>query len=344
MQIHHSSASTEHDPPTFFRRGKLIPHLESAERYRVLKSAVAAAGFRLSEAADHGLEPLSAVHAPGYLEFLATGWNRRAEIDSAAEEILGTQFARTQMHRQPTGLVGLLGYYTSDTSTPLRAGTWRAVLHTAHAAVEAADTARAQGVAYALCRPPGHHAFKDCAGGFCYLNNTAVATQRLRETAGARVAVIDIDVHHGNGTQGIFYERADVLTVSVHADPSNYFPFFAGYADETGAGAGRGFNLNLPLAHGSGDREFLRGLDEALARVTAFAPGALVVALGLDAAEGDPLGVFKVTTDGFSRAAHAIASLGLPTALVQEGGYLTPTLPLNLVAFLRQYDKTRGEE
>lgn len=341
MQIHHSPASTAHEPREYYRRGRLIPHPESVDRYLILKNAVVATGFPLREAPDLGLEPLSAVHTPGYLKFLAEGWNRRGEIDATAEEILATDFARMQMHREPSGLAGQLGYYTADTSTPLRAGTWKAVLGTAHAAVAAAGAALAQGSAYALCRPPGHHAFADCASGFCYVNNAAAAAQSLRASAGERVAVVDIDVHHGNGTQSIFYQRADVLTVSIHADTSNYFPFYSGYADETGAGAGRGFNLNLPLAHGSGDREFLSALDQALARVTAFAPAALVVALGLDAAESDPLGVFKVTTDGFARAAHALASLGLPTAIVQEGGYLTPTLPVNLVAFLRQFDKTR---
>lgn len=337
MHVYHSAASIEHDPTSFFRRGKTIAHPESAERYLVLRRSVAEAGFDLRESADHGLEPLLAVHAPDYVSFLSEGWSRRAEIDASADELLTTQFARAQMHRRPDGLLGLLGYYMADTSTALRAGTWNAVYGTAQAAVSAADAALAQGHAYALCRPPGHHAFADCAGGFCYINNTAIAAQRLRASCGKRVAVLDIDVHHGNGTQGIFYERADVLTVSIHADPSNYFPFYAGYADEVGNGAGYGLNLNLPLAHGSGDRIFLEALDTALARIAEFAPAALVVALGLDASEHDPLGVLKVTLDGYAAAGRAIARAGLPTAMIQEGGYLCPALPLNLIAFLRQF-------
>ena len=205
------------------------------------------------------------------------------------------------MHRRPNSLLGLLGYHTADTSTPLRAGTWSAVYGSAQCAVSAADSAAKHGYAYALCRPPGHHAFADSAGGFCYVNNTAVAAQRLRSALQGRIAVIDVDVHHGNGTQGIFYQRADVLTISIHADPTNYFPFYCGYADETGEGEGRGFNLNLPQVHGAGDADFQAALEQALARVVTFAPAGLVVALGLDASEHDPLGVLKVTTTGVRR-------------------------------------------
>jgi acetoin utilization deacetylase AcuC-like enzyme len=342
MRIFHSPRSLDHAPPTFFRRGKTISHPEGPARYLLLHTALGDAGFSVNEAQDHGLEPLLAVHSPDYLAFLAEGWNRRAEIDASAEELLTTQFARTQMHRRPQGLLGLLGYYTADTSTPLRAGTWSAIYGTAQAAVSAADAAVAEGRAYALCRPPGHHAFADCAGGFCYINNTAVAAQRMRSVLGGRVAILDIDVHHGNGTQGIFYERADVLTISIHADTSSYFPFYAGYADETGSAAGKGFNHNIPLPHGSGDDVFLAAVATGLERIAELAPAGLVIALGLDASEHDPLGVLKVTRDGFGRAAQtindAVAKSKVPITLVQEGGYVCPELPLNLVAFLRQLE------
>ncbi len=160
--------------------------------------------------------------------------------------------------------------------------------------------------AYALCRPPGHHAFADVAGGFCFINNSAVAAQRLRKNA-ARVAILDVDLHHGNGTQGIFYARPDVLTVSIHADPVRFYPFFWGYADERGEGAGLGYNYNLPLERKSGDAVFLEALEAACKRIEAFAPEALVVALGLDAFEGDPFGGLSVSTPGFARIAEAIA-------------------------------------
>jgi acetoin utilization deacetylase AcuC-like enzyme len=337
MRVFYSPSAVEHDPTTYFRRGKTIQHPESAERFLVLRDALADAGFELTEAGNAGLEPLAAVHTREYLDFIEHAWERRAEADTAAEELLTTHFARPQMHRRPEGLLGLLGYHTADTSTPIRGGTWRAVYGSAQAAISAADAAVAAGCAYALCRPPGHHAFADTAGGFCYVNNTAVAAQRLRSTLNASVAVLDIDVHHGNGTQGIFYERADVLTVSIHADPSNYFPFYSGYVDETGRGAGEGFNHNLPLPQGSGDGVFLEAVGNALAHVERFAPSGLVIALGLDASEHDPIGALKITTQGFEHAAEAIAALRLPTAIVQEGGYLCSALPVNLVTFLRQF-------
>lgn len=187
--------------------------------------------------------------------------------------------------------------------------------------------------AYALCRPPGHHAFADVAGGFCFVNNSAVAAQRFLSNA-ARVVILDVDLHHGNGTQGIFYQRADVLTVSIHADPVRFYPFFWGHADERGEGAGLGYNFNLPLERKSGDGEFLAALDVAFRRIRAYAPDALVVALGLDAFEGDPFGGLSVSTPGFARIGEAISSLGIPTAIVQEGGYLCDALSDNLTAFL----------
>jgi acetoin utilization deacetylase AcuC-like enzyme len=192
--------------------------------------------------------------------------------------------------------------------------------------------------AYALCRPPGHHAFADVAGGFCFINNSAVAAQTLRRQA-ARVAILDVDLHHGNGTQGIFYARPDVLTVSIHADPVRFYPFFWGHADERGEGAGLGYNLNLPLERKSGDEEFLAALEPAFRRIRAFAPEALVIALGLDAFKGDPFGGLSVTTPGFHRIAEAIGRLGLPMVVVQEGGYLCDALSDNLTAFLTGLNK-----
>jgi len=221
-------------------------------------------------------------------------------------------------------------------------GTWEAALASAETATTAAGLVLAgAGETYALCRPPGHHAYADMAGGFCFLNNTAIAAQHLRRQH-ARVAVLDVDVHHGNGTQGIFFECDDVLTVSIHADPSLYYPYFWGHAHETGAGKGHGYNLNLPLPLGSPDRPWLDAGDKALARIREFAPTALVVALGLDASESDPLQGLKVTGAGFYAMAENIARLGLPTVLAQEGGYLSHDLGRNLAQFLAGFEKGRG--
>jgi acetoin utilization deacetylase AcuC-like enzyme len=341
LLVFHACASALHNPSTFFRRGKLIAAPESAQRYLVLRRALEDANRPLSEAPDQGIAPIAAVHETGYLRFLREAWTRRAELDPDAVELLTTQFARMQMHRRSEGLVNQLGYYTADTSTPIRGETWPAIYGASQAAVAAADAALEHGCAYALSRPPGHHAFSDCAGGFCYLNNTAIAAQRLAERAGGRVAVLDIDVHHGNGTQGIFYRRADVLTISIHAETSNYFPLFAGYADETGEDDGESFNLNLPLPWRSGDNEVFAALDAALTRIRAYNPVAMVIALGLDAAGEDPLGVFNVTTDGFAEIASRIAALRLNTVLVQEGGYVCPALARNLIAFLDGFEAAR---
>jgi acetoin utilization deacetylase AcuC-like enzyme len=226
----------------------------------------------------------------------------------------------------------------ADTACPLTAASWPAIQASANTAVHAAELVmRGERAAYALCRPPGHHAYADMAGGFCYLNNTAIAAQHLRRQA-ARVAVVDVDLHHGNGTQGIFYARADVLTVSVHAETTNFYPFFWGYADEHGEGPGAGFNLNLPLALGSGDAAFLAALDAGLERVRAFKPEALVVALGLDAYEGDPLAGLAVSTDGFREIARRLSGLNLPTVLAQEGGYPSDDLGRNLASFLDGFE------
>ncbi len=195
--------------------------------------------------------------------------------------------------------------------------------------------------AYALCRPPGHHAFADLAGGFCFMNNTAIAAERCVR-AGRRVAILDVDLHHGNGTQGIFYARGDVLCVSIHADPARYYPFFWGHAHERGEGAGLGANLNLPIPRGTGDDGFLEALGPGLARIRSFAADLLVVALGLDAYEGDPFGGLAVTTPGFARIAEAAAGLGLPTIIVQEGGYLCPELGDNLERFLGAFAAAHG--
>lgn len=339
MLAFHSPLSLRHAPDDYFRRGTMIDHPEQAERYRILHDAVTAAGHRLAEAKPQPLDAVLAVHDRDYVDFLATAWARRDEVPGTSKSILPSHFARPQMSVKPESLLGLVGYYMADTSTPIQGGTWEAVKASADVAIEAANAvAVGAPCAYALCRPPGHHAYADSAGGFCFLNNSAIAAQTLLATYRDRVAILDIDVHHGNGTQGIFYRRSDVVTVSIHADPSNYFPFYTGYADEPGEDGGVGFNLNLPLAHGSGDGVYHQAIHDGLAAIKAHSPQALVIALGLDASEHDPIGALKVTTKGFEEAGRIIAQAGLPTVIVQEGGYLCEALPHNLVAFLKGFE------
>ena len=227
-----------------------------------------------------------------------------------------------------------MGWYLGDLSVPMGPHTWTSVLRSAETAAAAADAVLAgERAAYALCRPSGHHARADRATGFCYLNNTALAAQRLRGRF-ARVAIVDVDAHHGDGTQQIFYGRADILTMSVHADPSDYYPFFTGYPSETGHGAGEGFNLNLPLPHGSGGGAMATALDAAAERVRAFGAEALVVALGYDAHRDDPIGVLTLDAQDFGEVGRRLRALGLPTLVVQEGGYAIEAIGGCLDAFL----------
>jgi acetoin utilization deacetylase AcuC-like enzyme len=320
-------------------RGKLIDSFERPERVDTFLAALNEGGHRVERPGAVALEVLGRVHTAEYLDFLRNAHAEWLKLPGASAEVTPNTHPGRHMARRPKHIVGLAGYHMADAACPIGAGTWEAILASAASAVAAAEAVRGgESAAYALCRPPGHHAFADMAGGFCYVNNAALAAEALRRRYD-RVAVLDIDVHHGNGTQGIFWRRADVFFVSLHADPANFYPFFAGHADETGEGPGAGFNLNLPLAHGGGDDVYLAALDRALQRIRAYSPGALVISLGLDASEADPLGALKVTTAGFGRTAVAVASLGLPTALIQEGGYPSPVLGPNLQAYLGSFER-----
>ncbi len=326
-----------HDPKMFLSSGAPQPNPEQPARADRLLEGARAAGLAIERPRDHGLGSIAAVHTPEYLDFLQHIYQRWRRIEGASEEVIPNIHPLARDGAYPASAVGQAGYHVADTSAPISAETWESAYWSAMSAVEAATTvAGGAPAAYALCRPPGHHAFADVAGGFCFVNNTAVAAQVLRGSA-ARVAILDVDLHHGNGTQGIFYSRSDVLTVSIHADPVRFYPFFWGHADERGEGPGLGYNYNLPLPRKSGDAQFLDALYTALRRIRAFAPDALVIALGLDAHESDPFGGLSVTTPGFARIAEAIAMLHLPTVIVQEGGYLSEELSTNLTSFLTGY-------
>ncbi|MGX9143798.1 histone deacetylase family protein [Mesorhizobium sp. 128a] len=342
MKAFFAEEQKRHDPKAFLSSGAPQPNPEQPERTERLLAGAKSAGLTIERPRDHGLGPVAAVHTPEYLAFLEHIFARWRRIEGASAEVIPNIHPLARGGAYPASAVGQAGYHMADTACPISAETWQSALWSAWSAVEAAETVRAGApAAYALCRPPGHHAFADVAGGFCFINNSAVAAQVLRKQA-ARVAILDVDLHHGNGTQGIFYGRSDVLTVSLHADPVRFYPFFWGHADERGEGPGLGYNLNLPLPRKSADAAFLEALQAAVQRIQAFAPEALVVALGLDAFEGDPFGGLSVTTPGFSRIGEAIARLGLPTVIVQEGGYLCDALADNLTAFLTGFgDKQR---
>jgi len=330
-----------HDPQFFLVRGVVRRTTEQPERADRLLAGLAAGKHQLVTPTVFGQGPRMRVHSAEYLGFLAEAWDAWSALGDAGPEMIANVHPVRHGATYPTHIVGRLGWHTADTGCPIGPGTWAAVCAATDVATTAAQMVLdGEDAVYALCRPPGHHAFRDVAGGFCFLNNSAVAAAHLR-LRHERVAILDVDVHHGNGTQGIFYERGDVLTVSIHADPASYYPYVWGYAHERGKGAGLGANLNIPLPLGTGDDGYLAAFEIAARTVHAFAPGALVVALGLDASEHDPLKGLAVTTDGFRRIGAALARLGLPTVLVQEGGYLSDILGTNLTATLAGFEAAR---
>lgn len=334
MKAFFAGEQARHNPKMFLSSGAPQPNPETPERIGRLLAGARAAGCEIVAPGNRGLSPISAIHTPEYIEFLQNIFTRWQRIEGASEEVVPNIHPLSRSGSYPASAVGQAGYHMADTSCPISADTWHSACWSAWSAVDAADDVLAGASAsYALCRPPGHHAFADVAGGFCFLNNSAIAAERLRASA-KRVAILDVDLHHGNGTQGVFWQRDDVLTVSIHADPVRFYPFFWGHADERGEGRGLGYNLNLPLPRKSGDAAFLEAIAAAKRRIAAHAPDVLVIALGLDAFEGDPFGGLSVSTPGFTRIAEAIAGLGLPSVIVQEGGYLCDALSDNLTAFL----------
>ncbi|MDT8325822.1 MAG: histone deacetylase family protein [Roseovarius sp.] len=327
-----------HDPKHFMANGKVLPSPEQPERIARLRHGAEAAGCDFIAPKDAGLGPIAALHSPEYVTFLQNIHTRWQRIEGAGEEVIPNIHPANRSDNYPKSAVGQAGFHQADTACPIGKGTWEAAYWSAQSAVTGADLlAEGARAGYALCRPPGHHAYGDLAGGFCFLNNAGIAAERLR-ARGLRAAILDVDVHHGNGTQGIFYDRDDVLTVSIHADPARFYPFFWGHATERGAGRGIGYNLNLPLARGTGDDAYLKVLDTALERVAAFGADVVVVALGLDAYAGDPFKGLAITTPGFGRIGAAIAGLGVPTLFVQEGGYLCDELGENLTAALTGFE------
>ncbi|CUH65854.1 Acetylpolyamine aminohydrolase [Thalassovita gelatinovora] len=333
------AASTElHDPVFRLSAGVVAQNAEQAERAHLLLAGLAKLGFATEEpAADVPRDILEKVHTQRFLQFMETAWDEWQTLPNAGKEVVPNVHALNKVKTYPSHILGKAGWHLGDTSAPIGEHSWEAALAGAATAYAAAQAVlQGADAAYGLCRPPGHHSSADVAAGHCIVNNTATAVETLR-TKNRKVAVLDIDVHHGNGTQDIFYERGDVLTISIHATPEDYYPFFVGYANEAGAGAGEGFNVNMPLARSTSDDGWCDTIATALDRIAEFAPDALVVALGLDAHENDPLKGLQVTFDGFTRAGSMIAGAGLPTVLIQEGGYLSPDLSTSLTAFLSGY-------
>ncbi len=296
---------------------------------RILQQVRAMPGVEIVEVREHGEEAITAVHDPDFVRYLRDVSHKLVE----GQAVYPYVFPIRHRARKPVDDEVQSGYYCIDTFTPLTHNAYIAARAAVNCALTGAELVRdGEQVAYVICRPPGHHAESAVYGGFCYFNNAAIAANVL--SVQGRVAVLDIDFHHGNGTQEIFYARSDVLTISIHGDPSYAYPYFAGFADEWGEEEGEGFNHNYPLGENVTDDEYLAALGNALARIADFGPRYLVVSLGLDIAKGDPTGAWIITTEGFERIGGAIAALGLPILVVQEGGYDTRVIGRNARSFL----------
>ncbi|MCC6299175.1 MAG: histone deacetylase family protein [Anaerolineales bacterium] len=339
MKIFYSEAHRKHNPPfEVFDGGLRTPYLENPDRMdRILMALRATDWAEIREPADFGLDPIRAVHDKDYLDFLASCWTEWLDTKPQdASVLLPATFALRHHPKKPKSLLGRAGYYIMDLSACIVAGTYEAALASANCALSAAESVvNGLSPAFALCRPPGHHAGKDYAGGYCFINNAAVAAHWL--SSHGNVAALDIDYHCGNGTQDIFYSRDNVKTISIHADPDFEYPSYFGHASERGKGRGFGFHHNFPLSKGTDDEAYLATLDRALELIREFRPSHLVVSAGMDIYADDPLGTIKVSTEGIREIGKRIAALNLPTVIVMEGGYNNEALGRNITTFLGEF-------
>jgi acetoin utilization deacetylase AcuC-like enzyme len=321
----------DHAPAKELHNGGFVPFAETKARPESILGALGATELP----ADHGEAALLGVHSRSYLDFLK---GAHAEWLAAGRTGDAHGYVWPAVRRRPLALRRIdakLGQYSYDASTPVAAGTWNSAYWAAQTALSAMDAVLAgDAAAFALCRPPGHHCGADYMGGYCYLNNAAIAAQAAIAAGRKKVAILDIDYHHGNGTQDIFYARGDVFFASVHADPDMDYPFYWGRADETGEGEGLGATLNLPLTRGAAFPEYEKALDRALDAIAAFAPDLLVVSYGADTFVRDPISFFSLETRDYPILARRIASAGYPTLVVMEGGYAVDALGANVAAFL----------
>ena len=330
MRAFFDARQRAHAPEVELHNGAFVPFAESPARADAILAALGGA----EPAVDHGEAPLRAVHSEDYLAFL---WAAHKDWKAAGREGDAIGYAWPVVRRRQHALDRIdarFGQFSFDASSPIAAGTWDGAYWSAQSALTALDAVLGgERAAFALCRPPGHHCGADYLGGYCYLNSAAIAAEAA-VAAGQRVAILDVDYHHGNGTQDIFYARGDVLFVSIHADPRTDYPFFWGHADETGEAEGAGATLNLPLPRGTDLAAYLPALDRGLAKIADFAPDLLVISYGADTYIGDPISQFRLETADYTILGKRISELGLPSVIVMEGGYALDALGGNVAAFL----------
>ncbi len=341
MKTIHSDDHRLHHARAELIDGRFDAPVERPERVEIVLRRVREVGLGPVVAPDpFDRAAVERVHAPDYLAFLESAWDEWvAEHGDASDALPLVWPVRTFRPICPRHIDGRLSFHSMDAGTPITAGTWQAITASASVALTGARfLAEEGGPVFSLCRPPGHHAATDLLGGYCFLNNAAIAAQALIDRGASRVAVLDVDYHHGNGTQSIFYQRADVLFLSIHADPADEFPYFLGYADETGSGAGEGANVNLPLPLGSDWPSWAGALEHACRHIHDWAPDALVVSLGVDTFEGDPISRFRLQSSDFPRIGARLSKLGLPTLFVMEGGYAIEEIGTNAVGVLAGFE------
>ncbi|MBK1851053.1 MULTISPECIES: histone deacetylase family protein [unclassified Marinobacter] len=331
------SAKTELDG------GILIePHEKPSRAETILARVRSQTLGEVIEPEEFGLDPVKRVHAADYVEFLEHCWADWVAEGKPGEAIPAVWCGRGMRPRMPKDIDGRLGYFSFAAETSISKGTWEAACASANVALTAQKlVANGEGAAFALCRPPGHHAHADLFGGYCFFNNAAIAAQAFRDQGYERVAVLDVDFHHGNGTQAIFYDRSDVLTISLHGDPDLVFPHFLGFEDETGDGEGKGYNLNMIYPPGTPYSEWSKGLETACKRIADFQPSALIIALGVDTFEEDPISFFKLKSKDYVSLGERIAQLGLPTVFTMEGGYDVDAIGVNVVNVMQGFESEK---
>lgn len=291
---------------------------------------------------EFGLDPVRRVHSEGFVRFLQNAWIDWTALGRSHDMLPMTWPVRRLRDVEPDTIDGKLGYYSFDAGAPITAGTWKAITASANVALTGqAELAKGARGVFSLCRPPGHHAAADYIGGYCYLNNAAIAAQAMLDQGASRVAILDVDYHHGNGTQDIFYDRGDVLFTSVHGDPRFEYPYFLGFADEKGVGVGEGFNFNYPLAAGSDWLVWSLALAAACRQIAAYGADALVVSLGVDTFKEDPISQFKLDSPDYTRMGEIIGRLGLQTLFVMEGGYAVEEIGINAINVLQGFDSVQ---
>ncbi len=348
MRVVYSPAHLAHDVVTETVAGAAIPANEVAERPERIRTTLEAdGGFELVGPTEHGTEPILAVHDAGLVRFLDEAWPEARRWSHDRPNLIADTYPTFRMFEgmspelvasrpEPSAPAGRAGWWGLDTANPLVAGTARAARSAVDVALTAVDAVLAgETAAYGLCRPPGHHAARSMAGGYCFYNNAAIAAEAVVRATGDRVAILDVDFHHGNGTQQIFWRRGDVLYVSLHADPDRQYPYFLGRADEIGEGEGSGANLNVPLPAGTDDDAYLAALDLGLAAIDRTPGDVIVVSLGFDTYSHDPIGDFALTTAVYHECGKRVAALGRRLVILQEGGYHRPSLGANARAWLR---------